>query len=580
MNLRKIFSFNFLVWELTAICLIIVRKFQDLFFSRSHTVTIHSGTVSGFVRSSSLYYRGIQYAHADPFGPPTLLPESTTKHQRGHRFGHVALQPFSFLQMRPPYTLWGAYHFVKHKYYNKVLGHKHSTYGHSHCQTLNICAPAESTSTSDLPVMVWFHGGAFLYGTANEDMYDSSELVKYGKVVVVTVNYRLGVLGYLYLPDAAPNANNRGLQDQITALQWVQKNIRSFGGNPHNVTVFGESAGAMSCAALLGCESARRQRLFHKVILQSGAANVIQSVEDGTETAEMLAKEIGVDNVGELGKHITSVPYKKLMSAQERVCTRYTTRMVKGQSHKLLALCPVAGVFPLDRNPLDVIRTWKDKAGEEVKLLVGTTDVEYALFSGMDPRQRKRTTEDAVSILNGISTSLSLKPSLMADVITSYEKSPDYIERMPKPQWLNAVMTDFVFRAPSEWIANAHSASVPPGNVFMFRFDRSYRDTRLGAGHGVELGYVFGRASHSPMMYGKRSDTRVFEQRVMDVWSSFAREGCHKEGLLVPWSPVDRKVTVFGAKNTAEVVVVQDPDPLPVLAWSPIMSEMEKKLLR
>src|SRR6185312_11253084 len=144
------------------------------------------------------------------------------------------------------------------------------------------------------PVMVWIHGGAFVTGAGSLGTYNGRLLAARGDVVVVTINYRLGALGFLNLHDASsgklPGSGSEGLSDQVMALRWVQDNIAAFGGDPDNVTVFGESAGAMSIGALLAMPSARG--LFHRAILQSGAAHIGRARDASAEIAGRLLKSV------------------------------------------------------------------------------------------------------------------------------------------------------------------------------------------------------------------------------------------------------------------------------------------------
>ncbi|MGH8674856.1 MAG: carboxylesterase/lipase family protein, partial [Burkholderiales bacterium] len=185
------------------------------------------------------------------------------------------------------------------------------------CLYLNVWTPAADSGRR--PVLVWIHGGAFIIGAGSQSLYDGSVLARRGDVVVVTINYRLGALGFLRLRELSegriPATGNEGLLDQIAALEWVRDEIAAFGGDPGNVTIFGESAGAMSCATLLG--SPRAQGLFHRTILQSGSANNLSSREAATQVAEALLREIDLTpkEAGLLG----SVPPEQIVRGQQRL---------------------------------------------------------------------------------------------------------------------------------------------------------------------------------------------------------------------------------------------------------------------
>ncbi|MGP3782832.1 carboxylesterase/lipase family protein [Paenibacillus sp. 1A_MP2] len=156
---------------------------------------------------------------------------------------------------------------------------------------LNIWAP-EQESKDPLPAMVWIHGGSFVSGAGSQPMYDGTQLVLRGDVIVVTINYRLGPLGFLHMaPLGEGFASNVGLLDQIAALQWVQDNIEAFGGDLRNITVFGESAGSMSIAALMAMPAAKG--LFHRAIMQSGASQVVLA-EQASAIRDGMLKVLGV----------------------------------------------------------------------------------------------------------------------------------------------------------------------------------------------------------------------------------------------------------------------------------------------
>ena len=165
------------------------------------------------------------------------------------------------------------------------------------CLFMNVWRPAGAASDAGLPVLVWIHGGGFIIGAASQELYHGHNLAKQGDVVVVSINYRLGVLGYANLASVLNDDRfsvNNGLQDQVAALKWVQENIADFGGDPDNVTIFGESAGGMSVGTLLGTPSAKD--LFHKAIVQSGSADHVTSVASSKAIAEAFLQAMEVSD--------------------------------------------------------------------------------------------------------------------------------------------------------------------------------------------------------------------------------------------------------------------------------------------
>src|SRR3954452_17800325 len=183
------------------------------------------------------------------------------------------------------------------------------------CLTLNVWTPSADAS-AQRPVMVWIHGGGFTTGSGGGVLYRGDRLSLNGDVVVVTINYRLGALGFATHPDLRDEetgvCGNWGLLDQIAALRWVQDNIAAFGGDPSNVTIFGESAGGMSVSVLLGTPAAKG--LFHKAIAQSGGAGLLP-LEHAASTTEKLVADLGVDSVSAL----RGVPVDELLAAQSAI---------------------------------------------------------------------------------------------------------------------------------------------------------------------------------------------------------------------------------------------------------------------
>src|SRR6185437_12159314 len=191
------------------------------------------------------------------------------------------------------------------------------------CLTLNVWTSGTSGATR--PVLFWCHGGAFLVGSGSSSWYDGTNLCRLDDVVVVTFNHRLGALGYLHLADIAPEtahdfegAGTAGMRDIVAALEWVRDNIARFGGDPGNVTIFGESGGGAKVSVLLALPAAKG--LFHKAVIQSGPAVQMATREDGTKTALQVLAELGLDEK-EVAK-LRALPVEKILAAQGVVQAR------------------------------------------------------------------------------------------------------------------------------------------------------------------------------------------------------------------------------------------------------------------
>src|SRR5207244_5548439 len=177
------------------------------------------------------------------------------------------------------------------------------------CLTLNVWTPAVDDARR--PVMVWIHGGAFVNGSGATPWYDGTRFAEHGDVVVVTINYRLGALGFLHLADVGgeqyASSGNVGLLDQVAALTWVRDNIATFGGDPDNVTIFGESAGGMSVGRLLRLPWARG--LFHRAIPQSGASSGVLARDAAAKLTDELITELGL--TGDVMAQLRDMPFER-----------------------------------------------------------------------------------------------------------------------------------------------------------------------------------------------------------------------------------------------------------------------------
>ena len=245
------------------------------------------------------------------------------------------------------------------------------------CLYLNVWTPGVDGARR--PVMVWIHGGAFTIGSGSQSLYESTRLAKRGDVVVVTINYRLGALGFLRLQELTngriPSTGNEGMLDQVAALEWVRENIAAFGGDPDNVTIFGESAGGMSVGTLLGMPKARG--LFHKAIPQSGACSTANSRERHIFAAQRFAELVGARRRRRAAARKTAA---ELLAAAAR------TAPIPGQeADERLGGMPFQPVVDGEIVPRLSIESVARGSAAGVALLVGSTRDEWKLFAAADP---------------------------------------------------------------------------------------------------------------------------------------------------------------------------------------------------
>ncbi len=336
---------------------------------------------------------------------------------------------------------------------------------------LNIWSP--DLGQAKLPVMVWIHGGAFANGSGAITQYDGSRFARDG-VVCVTINYRLGADGFLYLGDGPANL---GLLDQVAALEWVRDNIAAFGGDPGNVTIFGESAGAMSVATLLSMP--RAAGLFRRAIAQSGAGHHAISSATARRVSQYLAEKLGVAPTREA---IAAVPIDRLLQAQVRLSADVFNIPDPARWGEVSAnQMPFEPVIDGDVLPTLPIERIAAGASAGVDVMVGTNTDEERLF--MVPNGAiNHTTED---ILAGTVAAygLPVEATLATYRATRRDASAGDL--------LEAIVTDWFFRIPAIRLAEASVTSNSPTYMYEFAWRSPQFDGRLGACHALEIPFVF-----------------------------------------------------------------------------------------
>jgi para-nitrobenzyl esterase len=424
-------------------------------------VKTRQGEVRGSFANGVHTFKGIPYA-APPFGAHRLRPPQPVEPWSGVRdaltFG--AEPP----QLRPdPQT--------------QALVPDPAVPGED-CLNLNVWSPA--LGVARLPVMIWIPGGMFEAGSGAS--YDGSRFGRDG-VVCVTINYRLGAEGFLYLGDGAANL---GLLDQVAALAWVRDNIAAFGGDPANVTIFGESAGAMSVGTLLSMP--RAAGLFRRAIAQSGAAHQVQSVATARRIGHYFANKLGVQATREA---MAAVPVERLLAAQaelkgELLAHPDPERWGDEVVTSTLPWQPVVDGDVIPAPPIDRIAAG---AGAHVDVMVGTNTEDWRVFvvaSAAIDRITQQILTGPVAV-HGYQA-LAAYGLPVATALAAYRAA--YPGASPG-DLLAAVQTDWWCRIPAIRLADAHATS--PAATFMYEF--AWRspafDGRLGACHALEIPFVF-----------------------------------------------------------------------------------------
>ncbi len=390
------------------------------------------------------------------------------------------------------------------------------------CLVLDVYSPAADGKRR--PVLVWIHGGAFVMGAGTIPLYSGAGFAARHDIVVVSINYRLGALGFLYLGELLGETYARGnaaLLDHVAALHWVRDNIAAFGGDPGQVTVMGESAGAIAIVNLLGMPAARG--LFHRAILESGAPSLTPNTRaDASEvTREVLAAlGVGVDQ-------LTRVPAEQLVPAQERV----------SQVRGLSAFQPCIDGITLPRPVVDTLRAGE---GMQVPLLVGSNRDEWALFD----------------VLLGDAANLPLIARMRSKLGDAFVDKMHAAYGGNHRAWVD-IFGDLAFRIPILQLADAHPA---PAYVYRFDWQSPAFGGRLRAAHALELPFVWNRLD-TPLARTLLVDTdgaQPLATAMHDTWAAFVKGGDPNGGGLPHWPRYDsdRRATMLLDRESH---VVDDP---------------------
>lgn len=488
-------------------------------------------------------FRGVPYARP-PLGALRWAPPAREAAWRGVRealaFGPSAPQRPSVLM--------------------RMLGMEGGPGHDEDCLTLCVWTPArveEGLDGGRRPVLVWLHGGAFTGGGCALPVYDGGALARRGDAVVVTIQYRLGALGWLVLPellDAGEAGANFGLLDQIAALGWVREHAERLGGDPERVTVFGESAGAMSIGALLGAPAARG--LFARAVLQSGAADNVTPRAGAERVAASFRAALG-GGPRDLAA-LRALPAEAILGAQQRAADE-SWRHVEG-----LAFQPVceegAAAAVLPRPPLAAVA---GGAAAGVAVLAGTNRDEWRLFALADPKLAGLDDGAFVRrVLRAPPRGVGDPHAFARRALAGYRAARP--EAPPRELWL-AFQTDRVFRIPALRLLAAQRPHEPQSFAYLFTWASPALDGRLGACHALEVPFVFGRVDgpRAAPLVGAGAEARRLSERMMDAWLAFARDG---DPGWPAWDDAKRATMVLGRESA----LAWDPDGAERRIWEPV----------
>jgi para-nitrobenzyl esterase len=476
------------------------------------------GMVSGVDRDGVALFRGVPYgastAGARRFRPPAS-PEPWSGVRACLRYGLPSPQPIGATIL--PDEIAAA------------NGAGNPMAMGEDCLVLNVWTPG--LDDAPRPVMVWLHGGGFVLGSGASPVTSGEQLARRGDVVVVTVNHRLGALGFLHLAELESDLASSGMNGMLdiqAALEWVRDNIAAFGGDSGNVTIFGESGGGVKVSTLLAMPAAAG--LFHRAIVQSGPGLRAKTADAATATATALMNELAVATVDGL----RSLPFERFVEAQSAIGGGDP---LGGADH---GFAPVVDGHVLPRHPYEPDAA-PTAAG--VPLLIGTNRDEMTLLLAPRPDFGNMDEETARRIAGGVGPGA-------AELFTRY--------RALHPEWsptdVAVALTSDRFRVESIAQAERHLATGTPAYVYLFTWESPMAGGKLKAAHTVEVSLVFDNVHRDA---GAAADEKVqlVADAMSEAWLAFARTGNPNHPGIPTWptyEPQHRPTMIFDHASVVE----------------------------
>jgi para-nitrobenzyl esterase len=511
-------------------------------------VTTRCGRLRGDSDGRVATFKGIPYA-APPVGTRRFKPPAPMTPWTGVRdafqFGPQSLQTSADLALMGDAAVIGL-----------MFEPPQNTPNSEDCLYLNVWVPVGG---GPHPVMFWCHSGGFFSGSGAMPHCDGTSLAATAQVVVVTVNHRLGLLGFLHLHELAGEAysgsGNAGLLDLAAALTWVRDNIAAFGGDPHNVTLFGESGGGAKVGALMSMPRARG--LFHRAIIQSGAWARYREPADATGVAGAVLEHLGL-NPGD-AQGLSDIPAERILEAQHVGMTRLIERPqpIDGSiTDRHLGPVRDADVLPYHPRSLQAL-----ELSAHVPLLMGTNRDEGTFFLSADPGLHSLDEAGLLARVRG------LLGDEAADVIESYRRlSP----RATPTDWMIEIITDEIIRMPSiAQVERKLALGAAPVYMYLFAFETDVMGGRLRSPHGLEIPFAFDNVESDPFA---GSDPRRIElsKVVSGAWTAFARSGQPSHPQLPEWPAYESQNR---ATMELDVVsrVLHDPERERRLIWRDLL---------
>ncbi len=475
----------------------------------SRQVETRYGAVEGYEKDGVLIWKNVPYARVEGRFQPPKPPKAWTSVREATEFGPVAVQT-------PAPGIFAA---------------DKSDAQSEQCLNLNIWSPGIDGPLK--PVLLWIHGGAFVFGSGQSLWYDGTSFASQSDVVVVTINYRLGALGFLSLEALAgaeyAGSGNAGFLDQAAALAWVYENIQAFGGDPTRITVAGQSAGSMSVGVLLTMPSARPH--IHQAIMQSGAPFFKTKEEAHAITQRFLSL---LNLTPEQWPQLLEMPTEPLLAAQAKL--------------ELESALPWGPVIDGAMVPTSLVSAIEAGGTAGIPLLIGTTRDEFNLWGAMNPLWRTMPDEQMVTVFEHVAHGPI--DERLSGLYLAGKSGIDLFAG------LMTLATDRIFWYPSERVAEAQSQKAP---VWVYRFDwpsHAYGGT-LGACHAIEIPFVFNTIDvpGGAALTGQSSERAPIAQFMHRAWSHYIRSGKPDGELWPPYSLPERQTMIIDRHPR----VVEDP---------------------
>ena len=486
-----------------------------------------NGKVAGYIQDGVTIFKGIPYAKADRFEAP-VQADSWEGIRSCRQYGPVSPQ--------------GARSGWANDEIAFAFNWNDGVQGED-CLRLNVWTPA--LDSRKRPVMVWLHGGGYSAGSGQElPSYDGTSLAFAEDVVVVSINHRLNVLGFLDLSaygETYAKSANAGLLDIVASLKWVRDNIAAFGGDPSNVTIFGQSGGGGKVTTLLATPCAKG--LFHKAIVQSGS--MLRTMES------KYSRKIGIATVRTLGldassiDKISEVPYGELLAAGEKAIAQVKAEADRdGVASFIFGWAPTVDGAVLPSQPFD---PQAPAISAEIPMIIGTTRHEFSMTTYV-PALRNAGREEVIGILKG-----------------RYGEGTErflelFAKAYPGSKPADMLDADFVFRPGAiEQALRKSLQGAAPVYMYMFNWESPVLDGILRSTHCMEIPFVFNNADRHASMTGGGAQAMELASKMSHCWAEFARCGKPSAEGLPEWEPFEaEKRAVMFFDNTCKMSYSHD----------------------